>query len=120
MPLIVALMLDMALVFRFKRSEARLDLCSGPGDPPDMRRPWVGGLCETPNILYQYIEHRISNIIYINVYIIVCYDETVGGPSQSWTNSETFGLTTRLLVFFDEGFVVITMTGAEEYCEEGM
>lgn len=47
-------------------------------------------------------------------------NETGGGFSQSWTNSETLGLTTRLLVFFEEGFVVITITGEEEYCDEGM
>ena len=43
---------------------------------------------------------------------------TVSGPYtrgwniQSCTSNDTFGFSTRLLVFLDDGFVVITMTGA--------
>lgn len=38
---------------------------------------------------------------------------------QSWTRRDTFGLVVMLVVLRDEGFVVMMMTGAEEYGEEG-
>lgn len=42
-----------------------------------------------------------------------------GGCVQSWTSSDTFGLTSRLLVFLDAGLVVMTMTGRDEYGDDG-
>lgn len=47
-------------------------------------------------------------------------DNYWNGFLQSCTNNDTLGLRTKLLVFFEDGFVVITMTGKDEYCEEGM
>lgn len=38
---------------------------------------------------------------------------------QSWTRSDTLGLVVMLVVLRDAGFVVMMMTGAEEYGEEG-
>lgn len=38
---------------------------------------------------------------------------------QSCTSRETLGLATRLVILRDAGLVVNTMTGAEEYGEEG-
>ena len=100
-------MLDTALVFRFASSAARLERCSGPGDPPEGRRPCVGGRWDTP-ARYPLVRK-------------LCHQNSAGDRScaQSCTKSETLGLATRLLVFFDAGFVVITMTGAVEYGEEG-
>lgn len=39
----------------------------------------------------------------------------VGGreETQSWTSSDTFGFWRRLIVFFEDGFEVMTMTGPE-------
>lgn len=55
----VALMLERAEVLRLRRSEARLERCSGPGEPPEGRRPWVGGRWDTPGerlvFLHRYI-----------------------------------------------------------------
>lgn len=39
--------------------------------------------------------------------------------TQSWTRRETLGFSTRLCVFREDGFVVIIMTGADEYGVEG-
>lgn len=47
-PPMVALMLEMAEVLRLRSREARLERCSGPGEPPEGRRPCVGGRWETP------------------------------------------------------------------------
>ena len=46
LPLIVALMLDNSLVFRFASKVAKLDLAISGGGDPD-RLDVVGGLCET-------------------------------------------------------------------------
>lgn len=75
----------MALVFKFRRSEARDERdASGGGEPvreaPEPRRLVllvVGGRWET----------------------------------QSWTRRETLGLDIRLMVFFEEGLVVIMIVG---------
>jgi hypothetical protein len=42
----------------------------------------------------------------------------VGGDEQSWTRMEMFGLATRLFIFFEAGFVVMTITGDEEKGDE--
>lgn len=78
-------MLLKALVFRFARRVAKLELrTSGGGEPlrsADMRRALVvGGRWET----------------------------------QSCTSRETLGLEIRLCVFFEDGLVVITTDGEEE------
>lgn len=45
---------------------------------------------------------------------------SVGGTVQSCTSNETFGLASRLFVFLDDGLDVMTMTGFEEYWDDGM
>lgn len=81
-PLIVALMLLSALVFRFSSKLAKLDLeASGGGEPAlsavEPRRAVVGGRWDT----------------------------------QSWTRRETCGLEIRFIVFLEAGFVVIIIVG---------
>lgn len=41
------------------------------------------------------------------------------GVLQSCTRRETLGLATMLMVLREAGFVVMTMTGCEEYGEDG-
>jgi hypothetical protein len=82
----VAEMLLMALVLRFRRREASEEReASGGGEP-------VRSLTEEP---------RRAELL------------VVGGrcDTQSWTRRETLGLETRLRVFFEEGLVVITIVG---------
>lgn len=45
----------------------------------------------------------------------------VGGrcDTQSWTRRDTFGFCRRLLVFLEEGLVVITIVGVLEYGVDG-
>ncbi len=84
--MIVAEILDIALVFRFSSNAASEEReASGGGEPArspaaEPRRFVVGGRCET----------------------------------QSWTSSETCGFEIRFKVFFEEGFVVIIIMGELE------
>jgi hypothetical protein len=85
--LIVAEILDIALVFKFSSNAASEDReASGGGEPArspaaaEPRRFVVGGRCET----------------------------------QSWTRSETCGFEIKLRVFLEEGFVVIIIVGVVE------
>lgn len=148
--MMVALMLDTALVLRLASSAARLERFSGPGDPPDGRRPCVGGRWDTPVVQKNKTKREeFSRLIsktstktsccypVIDLYMHgPCHISEIGGEGgnrggekgktgrgnasvQSWTRSETFGLATRLLVFLDAGFVVMTMTGADEYGDDG-
>ncbi len=87
--------------------DARLDRCSGPGEPPEARRPWVGGRWDTPNTRHQY---ELAGLFgHFGDWGII----------QSCTRRETFGLARRLLVFLDDGFVVMMMAGADEYGDDG-
>ena len=84
-PLIVALILLIALVFKFNNSAASDDLEASGGEepvrsPPEPRRLVVGARCET----------------------------------QSCTSRETCGFEIRLRVFLEEGLVVIIIVGEEE------
>jgi len=84
-PFIVAEMLLMALVFRLSRREAREEReASGGGEPVRV-----------------VLEPRRLVLL------------VVGGrwETQSWTRRETLGFEIRLMVFLEEGFVVITIVG---------
>jgi len=81
-------MLLKALVFRFSSSAAREDReASGGGEPVRS---------------FEMVEPRRA--------------EEVGGrcETQSWTSSDTCGFDIKLIVFLEEGFVVIIMVGAVE------